>query len=120
MVKFELDNMTTGWCKSDSGVRQSCPLSPLHFHIYVRKLGKVIRNCAHGFKYAVMEKVGVMECKNQTGFLYADDVCLMANSEDDMKVIMEQVKECVIEYGVKVNEKKSKVVCIHVEVGRRR
>ena len=29
MVKFELDNVTTGWCKSDSGVRQACPLSPL-------------------------------------------------------------------------------------------
>ena len=28
MVKFELENVTTGWCKSDSGVRQGCPLSP--------------------------------------------------------------------------------------------
>ena len=37
-----------------------------------------------------------------------------------MKLIMEQVKECVIEYGLKVNEKKSKVVCINREVGRRR
>ena len=71
-------------------------------------------------KYAVMGKDGVMECKNQARFLYADDVCLMASSEDDMKVIMEQVKECVIEYGLKVNEKMSKVACIHGEVGRRR
>ena len=28
-----------------------------------------------------------------------------------MKVIMEKVNECVVEYGLKVNEKKSKVVC---------
>ena len=28
MVKFERENVTTGWCKSDSGVRQGCPLSP--------------------------------------------------------------------------------------------
>ena len=28
MVKFELEKVTTGWCKSDSGVRQGCPLSP--------------------------------------------------------------------------------------------
>ena len=27
MVKFELDNVKTGWCESDSGVRQGCPLS---------------------------------------------------------------------------------------------
>ena len=41
----------------------------------------------------------------------------MASSEEDMKVIMEKVNECVIEYGLKVNEKKSKVVCINGEVG---
>ena len=43
----------------------------------------------------------------------------MANSEEDIKVIMEKVNECVVEYGLKVNEKKSKLVCINGEVGRR-
>ena len=61
MVKFELEKVTTGWCKSDSGVRQGCPLSPLLFNIYVRELGKVISNCVHGVKYAVVGKDGVME-----------------------------------------------------------
>ena len=32
MVKFELEKVTTGWCKSDSGVRQGCPLSPPPFY----------------------------------------------------------------------------------------
>ena len=49
------------------------------------------------------------------GLLYADDVCLMANSEEDMNVFMEKVNECVGEYGLKVIEKKSKVVCINGE-----
>ena len=80
----------------------------------------MIRNCVHGVKYAVLGKDGVMEWKRQAGLLYADDVCLMVNSEEDMKVIMEKVNECVVEYGLKVNEKKSKVVCINGEVGRRR
>ena len=80
----------------------------------------MISNCVHGVKYAVVGKDGVMEWKSQAGLLYADDVCLMANSEEDMKVIMEKVNECVVEYGLKVNEKKSKVVCINGEVGRRR
>ena len=35
MVKFELKNVTTGWCKSDSGVRQDCPLSPHLLNIYI-------------------------------------------------------------------------------------
>ena len=32
---------------------------------------------------------------------------------------MEKVNECVVEHGLKINEKKSKVVCINGEVGRR-
>ena len=110
--------MTTGFCKSDCGVRQGCPLSPLLFNIYARELGKVISNCVHGVKYAVVGKDGVMEWKSQAGPLYADDVCLMASSEENMKVIMEKVNECVVENDLKVNEKKSKVGCINGEVGR--
>ena len=52
--------------------------------------------------------------------IYADDVCLIAISEEDMQVIMEKVNECVVEYGLKVNKKKSNVVCINCEVGKRR
>ena len=32
-----------------------------------------------------------------------------------MKVIMEKVNQCVVEYGLKVNEKKSKVVLEDVD-----
>ena len=96
MVKFELDVMTTGWCKSDAGVKQGCPLSPLLFNLYVRELGKVISNCVHEVKYAGVGKDGVMKWKSQAGFLYADDVCLMASSKEDMKVIMGKVNEYVV------------------------
>ena len=79
----------------------------------------MISNCVHGVKYAVVGKDGAMEWKSQARLLYADDVCLMANSEEDMKVIMKKVNECVVEYGLKVNEKKSKVVCIRAGLRRR-
>ena len=60
LVKFEMEEVTTGWYKSDSGVWQGCPLSPLLFNIYVRELGNVISNCVHGVKYVVVGKDGVM------------------------------------------------------------
>ena len=110
MVKFNLEKVTTGWCKRDCGVRQGFPLSTLLFNIYVGELGKVISNSVHGVKYTVVGKDGVMEWKSQAGLLYVDDMCLMANREDDMKVIMEKVNKCVVKYGLKVNEKKSKMV----------
>ena len=71
----------TAWCKSDSGVRQGCPLSPLLFNIYVRELGMKVAQYKQGFKYLMVNKDGVIEEKNQAGFLYADGVCLMANNE---------------------------------------
>ena len=79
-----MTKVTTRWCKSDSGVRQGCPLSPLLFNIYVRELGKVISNYVHGVKYTVLGKDGVMVCKSQAGLLYADDVCLMDNNNNNL------------------------------------
>ena len=55
-----------------------------------------------------------MEWKSQAGLLYTDDVCLIASSEEDM----EKVNACVVEYDLKVNKKKSRMVCINGEVGR--
>ena len=80
----------------------------------------MISNCVHGVKYAVVGKDGIMEWKSQAGLLYADDVCLMASSEEDIKVIIEKVNAYVVKYSLKVNKKKSKVVCINGKVGRRR
>ena len=78
----------------------------------------MISNSVHGINYAMVGTYGVMEWKSRTRLLYADDVCLMTSSEEDIKVIMEKVNACVVKYGLMVNEKKSKVG-INSDVGRR-
>ena len=81
MLKIEMDSTMNGWCNTDSGVRQGCPLSPLLFNIYVRELGMKIAQCRQGFKYLMVNKDRGIEEKNHAGVLYADDVCLMASNE---------------------------------------
>ena len=60
MVKFELDGIITAWCKSESWVKQGCPLSPLLFNIYVREIGMEVTQCKQGFKYLMVNKDGVI------------------------------------------------------------
>ena len=67
MVKFELESIMIAWCKSDSGVTQGCPLSPLLFNIYVREFGMKFAQCKQGFKYLMVNKDGVIEEKSQAG-----------------------------------------------------
>ena len=113
MVKFELESIMTAWCKSDSGVRQGCPLPPLLFNIYVRGLGTKVAQCKQGLKYLMVNKDGVIEETSQAGFLYADDVCLMASNEQHLQTIFDNISGCIQEYGMNINGKKSKVVCIN-------
>ena len=42
----------------------------------------------HVCMYSVVRKDGTQELKIQTGFICADDVCLMASREEDMRETM--------------------------------
>ena len=47
-----------------------------------------VAQCRQGFKYLMVNKDGGTEEKSQTGFLYADDVCLVESNEQDMFLIV--------------------------------
>ena len=53
----------------------------------------------------VANKDGLIEKKSQAGFLYADDVCLMASNEQDLQMIFDKISGCISKYGMKVSEK---------------
>ena len=113
MVKFEMEGIRTGWCKSDSGVMQKCHMSPLLFNIYVRELGMKVAQCKHGLKYLMVHRDGMIVEKCLAGFLYADDVCLIVSNEHDLQKIFDSISGCIREYSMKVSGKKWKVICIH-------
>ena len=39
--------------------------------------------------------------KSQAGFLYADDVFLIASNEQDLQKIFDSISGCISEYGMK-------------------
>ena len=56
-------------------------MSPVLFNIYVREWGMKVAQCKHGFMYLMVDRDGMIAEKSQVGFLYADDVCLIASNE---------------------------------------
>ena len=86
MIQFEMESIMTGWCKIDF---------QLLSNLYMRELGMKLSACKQGFKYMVVNKDGVIEKKSQSGFLYADDVCLMASNEQDMQMIFDDISGCI-------------------------
>ena len=86
---------------SYSGVSRGCPLSPQLFNIYVRELGMQVETCKQkGFKYLVINTDGVIEEKSQTGFRYAEDVCLMTSHEQDLQIIFDNISRYISEYDM--------------------
>ena len=72
-----------------------------------------VAQCKHGFKYLMVDRDGLIVEKSQAGFLYADDVCLISSNEQDLQRMFDSISGCFNEYGMKVSEKKSKVICIN-------
>ena len=67
-----------------------------------------VAQCKHGFKYLMVDMDGMIVEKSQAGFLYADDVCLIASNEQDLQRIFDIICGCIREYGMKVSEKNLK------------
>ena len=77
---------TIDWFQIGKGVRQSCILSPCLFNLYaeyiMRKTG--LNEAQAGIKIAE---------RNMNNLRYADDITLMAESEEELKSLLMKVKE---------------------------
>ena len=94
---------TMDWFQIGKGVRQSCTLSPCLFNLYAEY---IMRNA--GLEEA---QAGIkIARKNTNNLRYADDITIMAESKEELKSLLMNVKEESQKAGLKFNIQKTKII----------
>jgi hypothetical protein len=91
------------WSPINQGVRQGCSLSPLLFIMYINSLLKDWKPKNHG-------KVFISRNLNVDILLFADDVILFANSDDDVQRSIYQFQLIAEKFSMKISTDKTKVM----------
>ena len=78
--RVRVNNMHTDWFDVKCGLRQGCILSPILFNLYINYLVLYLKSFGKGIK-----------CNDDyiCTLLYADDVVLLAETEQDLQVLLE-------------------------------
>ena len=93
---------TTDWFQTGKGVHQGCILSPCLLYLYAEY---IMRNA--GLEEA---KAGIkIAGRNINNLRYTDDTTLMAESEEELKSLLMEVKVESEKVGLKLNIHKTKI-----------
>jgi len=84
------------WTKS--GVRQGCPMSPTLFNIYLMDLEAELRKKQEGSMVVGKEKFW--------SITYADDIVLVAKSEEELKSMIRRLKKYIDKKGLILSPEK--------------
>jgi len=94
---------TTDWFQIGKGVCQGCTLSPCLFNFYAEY---IMRNA--GLEEA---QAGIkIARRNINNLTYAEDITLMAESEEELKSLLMKLKEESEKVGLKLNIQKTKIM----------
>ena len=85
-AKVRTGHGTTDWFQIGKGVRQGCILSPCLFNLYA---GYIMKNTGLEETQAGIKIAG----RNINNLRYADDITLMAESEEELKSLLMKLKE---------------------------
>jgi hypothetical protein len=90
------------------GVRQGCPLSPILFNFFVNELARMLEKTGVGVKY----------CDEIiSSLLYADDVVLMADTKEELQVLIDTVDQFCRSWHMDINLKKCEVMVMQPQRG---
>ena len=94
---------TTDWFQIGKGVCQGCILSPCLFNLYAEY---IMRNTGLDEAQTGIKIAG----RNINNLRYADDITLMAESEEELKSLLMKVKEESEKIGLRLNIQKTKII----------
>ena len=94
---------TTDWFQIRKEARQGCILSPCLFNL---RAEYIMRNARLDEAQAGIKIAG----RNINNLRYADDITLMAESEEELKSFLMKVKEESEKAGLKLNIQKTKIM----------
>ena len=103
-VKFcvRANNGLTNFFSCTRGVRQGCLLSPLLFSLFLNDLVECLeKDGTHG-----VELWDIRLCAT----LYADDLVLLSENEDDLKLQIASLGNYATKWKMEINPEKSKVM----------
>ena len=101
--KVRLQQGETEWFGIDVGVRQGCVLSPTLFALFIDGLALDVKRLG----------LGVQAGRGRLALLlYADDIVLMAESQEDLQKMMRAVERFCDRYRMEVNAGKTKVMVV--------
>ena len=96
---------TRDWFQTRKGVHQGCILSPCLFNIYAEY---ITQNA-----WLDEEQAGIKTARrNINNLRYADDITLIAESEEELKGLLMKVKEESEKVGLKLNIQKTKIMAL--------
>ena len=93
----------TDWLKTSRGVHQGCILSPCLFTFHAEY---IMQNARLDGAQAGIKIAG----RNINNLRYADNIILMAESEEELKSLLMKVKEESEKVGLKLNIQKMKIM----------
>ena len=96
-------HVTTDWFQIGKGVRQCCIFSPCLFHLYAEY---IMWNAGLDEAQAGIKIAG----RNINNLRYTDDTTLMAESEEELKSLLMQVKAESEKVCLKLNIQKTKIM----------
>ena len=94
---------TTDWFQIGKGVCQGCILSPCLFNLFAEY---IMRNAGLEEAQAGIKIAG----RNINNLRYADDTMLMAESKEELEILLIKVKEESEKVGLKLNIQKTKIM----------